>query len=145
MAQKYVPVSLRRAVRERAGERCEYCLIPERLTLAPHWVDHITAEKHGGRTEEGNLALSCVLCNLHKGTDLTSIDSQTEQITPLFHPRRDRWLDHFRLVGARIEPLTPTGRATVRLLRLNHPDRVEERQLLLLLESPPTGTASEAP
>jgi hypothetical protein len=36
MAQKYVPVSLRRAVRERAGERCEYCLVPERLTLAPH-------------------------------------------------------------------------------------------------------------
>jgi 5-methylcytosine-specific restriction endonuclease McrA len=130
MAQKYVPVALRRLVRERAGERCEYCLIPEEFTLATHWVDHIVAEKHGGRTEEGNLALSCVLCNQHKGSDLTSIDPETGQIAPLFHPRRDAWSDHFRFVGTQVEPLTPTGRVTVRLLQLNHPDRVEERELL---------------
>ncbi len=133
MAQKYVPVALRRLVRTRADARCEYCLIPEQLTLAPHWVDHVVAEKHGGQTEEGNLALSCVLCNQHKGSDLTSIDPQTGQIAPLFHPRRDRWLDHFRLAGAHIEPLTQTGRVTVRLLQLNHPNRVEERELLLRL------------
>jgi hypothetical protein len=133
MAQKYVPVPLRRLVRARAAECCEYCLIPERLTLATHWVDHIVAEKHGGLTEEGNLALSCVLCSQRKGSDLTSIDPQTGQITPLFHPRRDRWADHFRLVGARIEALTPTGRVTVRLLQLNHPDRIEERDLMLRL------------
>jgi hypothetical protein len=137
MAQKYVPVALRRLVRDRAAERCEYCLVPERLTLATHWVDHVVAEKHGGRTEEDNLALSCVLCNQHKGSDLTSIDPQTGAITPLFHPRRDRWADHFRLVGARIEPLTPTGRVTVRLLQLNHPDRIEERELMLRLDLRP--------
>jgi hypothetical protein len=129
MAQKYVPVSLRRLVRARSGERCEYCLIPEPLTLAPHWVDHIVAEKHGGHTEEDNLALSCVLCNQHKGSDLTSIDPESGKITPLFHPRRDRWLDHFLLVGARIDPLTAIGRVTVRLLQLNQPERVEERKL----------------
>jgi hypothetical protein len=133
MAQKYVPVALRRLVRARAGERCEYCLIPEQLTLATHWVDHVVAEKHGGQTEEANLALSCALCNQHKGSDLSSIDPQTSQIVPLFHPRRDRWLDHFRLVGATIEALTPAGRVTVRLLQLNHPDRVEERELMLRL------------
>jgi hypothetical protein len=141
MAQKYVPVPLRRLVRARAGERCEYCLVPEQLTLAPHWVDHVVAEKHGGQTEEGNLALSCVLCNQHKGTDLTSIDPQTGQIAALFHPRRDRWFDHFRLTRAHIEPLTATGRVTVRLLQLNHPDRVEERELLLRLGlEPPSET-----
>ena len=133
MAQKYVPVGLRRQVRERAQERCEYCLIPEPFTLARHWVDHVVAEKHGGLTEEDNLALCCVLCNQHKGSDLTSIDPQSGQIAPLFHPRRDRWIDHFRLVEARIEPLTSTGRVTVRLLQLNREDRIEERKLLLLL------------
>jgi HNH endonuclease len=103
-------------------------------------VDHVVAEKHGGQTEESNLALSCLLCNQHKGTDLTSIDPQTGQIAPLFHPRRDQWLDHFRLVGARIDPLTPAGRVTVRLLQLNHPDRLEERELLLRLGwLPPAG------
>jgi hypothetical protein len=54
MAQKYVPVALRRLVRTRAADRCEYCLVPERVTLAAHWVDHIVAEKHGGLTEESN-------------------------------------------------------------------------------------------
>jgi hypothetical protein len=127
-------------VRARAAECCEYCLVPEQLTLAAHWVDHVVAEKHGGQTEEGNLALSCVLCNQHKGSDLTSIDPQTGQIAPLFHPRRDRWLDHFRFAGARIEPLTPTGRVTVRLLQLNHSDRIEERELMLRLGLlPPSG------
>jgi hypothetical protein len=147
MAQKYVPVALRRLVRARAGERCEYCLVPEQLTLAPHWVDHVVAEKHGGRTEEGNTALSCVLCNQHKGTDLASLDPETGLLTPLFHPRRERWLDHFRLAGARIEPLTPTGRVTVRLLQLNHPDRMEERELLLRLGllPPPDGGAAGTP
>jgi hypothetical protein len=144
MAQKYVPVALRRLVRARAGERCEYCLIPEQLTLAPHWVDHIVAEKHGGQTEEGNLALSCVLCNQHKGSDLASIDPQTGQITPLFHPRREHWIEHFRLDGARIEPLTATGRVTVRLLQLNHPDRIEERELLLRLGVLSPGGGGEA-
>jgi len=133
VAQKYVPVALRRLVRSRASERCEYCLIPERLTFAPHWVDHVVAEKHGGQTEESNLALSCVLCNQHKGTDLTSIDPLTNEIAPLFHPRKDAWADHFRLKGAEIEPLTPVGRVTVRLLQLNQSERVKERELVLRL------------
>jgi hypothetical protein len=140
MAQKYTPVALRRLVRARAEECCEYCLLPERLTFASHWVDHIVAEKHGGQTEEGNLALSCTLCNQRKGSDLTSIDPQSGQIIPLFHPRRDRWVDHFRLVGSRIEPLTPTGRVTVRLLQLNHSDRIKERELMVRLGLfPPPG------
>jgi len=116
-------------------------LVAEQFTLATHWVDHIVAEKHGGQTEEGNLALSCVLYNQRKGSDLTSIDPQTGQITPLFHPRRDRWPDHFRLVGACIEPLTPAGRVTVRLLQLNHPGRIEERELMLRLGLLPPGQA----
>ncbi len=145
MAQMYVPAALRREVRARAVECCEYCLIPEQFAFASHWVDHIIAEKHGGQTAADNLALSCIICNQHKGTDLTSIDPQTGQITPLFHPRRDRWSDHFRLVGARIEPLTATGRVTVRLLQLNRPDRLEERELLLRLGVlvSPGGNASQ--
>jgi len=93
------------------------------------------AEKHGGKTEEGNLALSCVLCNQHKGTDLTSIDPLTNEIAPLFHPRKDVWADHFRLKGAEIEPLTAVGRVTVRLLQMNQTERIKERELILRLTS----------
>jgi hypothetical protein len=48
----------------------------------------------------------------------------------LFHPRLQLWSDHFRLEGAVIQPLTEEGGATVRLLRLNHFERVVERRLL---------------
>jgi hypothetical protein len=77
------------------------------------------------------LALACTLCNKHKGSDLASIDPDTGEITPLYHPRRDRWPEHFCLKGAEYAPLTPVGRVTVRLLQLNRGDRTKERQLLI--------------
>jgi hypothetical protein len=134
MSHTHVPVELRRAVRLRARDCCEYCLIPESMTLAAHEIDHVIAEKHGGPTEAGNLALACALCNGFKGSDLASIDAESGAIVPLFNPRRDRWTEHFRLENGRIEPLTASARATVRLLQLNHPDRIEERLLLVAAE-----------
>jgi 5-methylcytosine-specific restriction endonuclease McrA len=90
MSDTHTPAALRRLVYERAGGHCEYCLIPDTLVLVAHQIDHIIAEKHGGLTEADNLALACVLCNKHKGSDLASIDPQTGEIVPLYHPRRDR-------------------------------------------------------
>ncbi len=93
----HIPTALRRLVLERAGEQCEYCLIPQAAVLAAHETDHIIARKHGGATESDNLALSCALCNKRKGSDVAAIDPQTAQILPLYHPRRDRWTDHFHI------------------------------------------------
>lgn len=131
MSSSYVSSALRRQVYERAGRRCEYCLMPDSVAFAPYELDHIIARKHGGPTEADNLALSCTLCNKHKGSDLASLDPETGDLIPLFHPRNDRWSDHFQLDGARFEPLTARGRVTIKLLRLNHPDRLTERALLL--------------
>ena len=131
MSVTHVPADLRRLVAQRADRRCEYCRIPESVTFAPHEIDHIFAEKHGGTTELENLGLSCTLCNRCKGTDLSSIDPDTGEIVALFHPRRDRWSDHFGLEDGHIKPLTAVGRVTVRLLQLNRPERVEERRLLM--------------
>lgn len=131
MSHTHIPAELRRFVRERAQSRCEYCLFPESVSYAPHWIDHVVAEKHGGPTEEKNLAYSCIFCNQCKGSDLTSIDQETGDVVALFHPRRDRWLDHFQIEEGKIIPRTPTGRVTERLLKFNLPDRVAERELLL--------------
>ena len=76
MSKTYIPDPIRRQVCQRAQDCCEYCLIPNLATFASHEVDHIIAEKHGGLTEIEHLALSCSLCNKHKGSDLTSIDSR---------------------------------------------------------------------
>jgi len=144
MSQTHVSAALRRIVRERARDRCEYCLVPEWVTFASHWIDHIIAEKHGGLKIIDNLANSCSECNQRKASDLTSIDPETGSIVPLFNPRRDSWFDHFQLVGGRIEPLTPIGRVTERLLQFNRLERVREREQLiganlLLFESDGTG------
>ena len=135
MSATHVPIAMRREVRERAEECCEYCLIPESMTWALHTIDHIMAEKHGGATTAENLALACAIRNARNGSDLASNDEQTGSIVPLFHPRRDCWTDHFRLTRGHIEPLSDIGRATVRLLRSNDPHRVEERELLVDLGS----------
>jgi hypothetical protein len=131
MTTAYIPDALRRLVYERAQGRCEYCLTPESVVLSAHQVDHIIAQKHGGLTQAENLALACALCNKYKGSDLASLDPDTGEIAPLYHPRRDRWAEHFRLVNGRVVPLTPAGRVTVRLLQFNHPDRISERLLLI--------------
>jgi hypothetical protein len=77
-----------------------------------------------------NLAYACGLCNRHKGADIASIDQQSGGIIRLFHPRKDRWADHFRLNGDFLEPCTEIGAATIRLLRLNAMERIAERREL---------------
>jgi hypothetical protein len=125
---------LRREVIERAGHCCEYCRISEIDRPINFAIDHIIAEKHGGETASHNLCLSCYWCNSYKGSDISSVDwSSGGQIVPLYNPRQQKWDDHFKLDGARIEPVTVNGRVTVFLLRLNAPERIEERELLLML------------
>ncbi len=96
-----------------------------------HEPDHLVPLQHGGVTETGNLALACMRCNRHKGPNLGSLDPETGALVRFFNPRVQRWADHFRLDGPLIQPLTPEGRVTVKILRLNEEDRVAERRLLL--------------
>ncbi len=128
----YIPDALRRQVIERASGLCEYCLIPQGYSLFPHEIDHIIPEKHRGKTTEDNLCLSCMECNRYKGTDFASFDPETEEIVRLFHPRQDRWQDHFRFEDARIIPVSPVGEVTVFVLALNEEYRVQARIELLI-------------
>jgi hypothetical protein len=58
---------------------------------------------------------------LRKEARRSAVDPTSGRKVALFHPRRQRWRDHFRWVGVRILGLTPTGRATVSALRMNRP------------------------
>lgn len=134
MSDTYISAALRREVIARAIGCCEYCRVGEGDRAIDFAIDHVIAEKHGGETTSDNLCLSCYWCNSYKGSDLSSVDwADDGQIVPLFNPRQQRWSDHFRLDGAQIVALTATGRVTVFLLRLNAPERIEERHLLLEL------------
>src|SRR3954470_14812318 len=111
MRREYLPVDLVRRVREAARHRRGCCLSPQRLVMARLEVEHVIPRARGGADDESNLWLSCPLCNRHKSDRTHAIDPETNGEVPLFHPRRERWSDHFRwsLDGLRIHGLTPTG------------------------------------
>ena len=118
-------------VRRRADNRCEYCLLRQQHSSLMHHIEHIVAKQHGGRDDADNLALACHRCNLRKGPNLTGVDPVSGELVPLFHPRRDRWAEHFLFRGVRIEGITPAGRATVHVLAMNDARRLELRAEVL--------------
>ena len=120
-------------VRQRAGHRCEYCRLPQHASALRFHIEHIIARQHGGTDDPVNLALACPECNYQNGTNLSSIDLDTGKVTPLFHPRRDQWMDHFARDAARIVGKSPTGRTTVWLLEMNTGDRLRWREMFLRL------------
>ena len=81
--------SLRQQVWSRANGCCEYCQLPQELTLTPHELDHIRAQKHHGATAAQNLALACFYCNSYKGSNVAGIDLETDDVCRLFNPRAD--------------------------------------------------------
>ena len=121
----------RRLVRERAGERCEYCTLHQRHSELLQHIEHVVAKQHGGLDDADNLALACHRCNLHKGPNLTGIDPESGRIEPLFHPRGDAWETHFERRGALMIGHTPKGRATVQVLNMNDPENVQLRTDLI--------------
>ena len=111
----------RQAVYDRAKGVCEYCLSPSGYSSDYFAVEHIYPRIRGGTNQTSNLALSCQGCNSHKFTHVEAIDPMSGVFAPLFHPRQDRWDDHF-LWGEDFTLLigrTPTGRATIENLYLN--------------------------
>lgn len=133
MSRTHLPAELRRLVIRRAQEICEYCLVHQDYAISPHHVDHIRAVRHGGVTAAWNLALACVECNLHKGTDFATFDEITGQIVFLYNPRQHQWQEHFSIEEGRIVGLTSIGLATVSLLQMNLRDRVARRQAMIAL------------
>jgi hypothetical protein len=85
-------------------------------------IEHIRPKAAGGTDDESNLWLACRLCNAFKASQTQAADPRTGRVVELFHPRQDRWHDHFRWSrdGTRIIGRTACGRATVVALRLNN-------------------------
>lgn len=122
--------TLREIVRQRAECRCEYCRMSQEYDVFPFQIDHIISLKHHGSSEVTNLAFSCYNCNSYKGPNIAGIDPETDEITRLFHPRRDRWDEHFFWDGLYLRGCTAIGRTTVDVLSINRPERVELRRTL---------------
>jgi hypothetical protein len=70
-------------------------------------------------------------CNKHKGPNIAGIDVTSGRIVPLFHPRKQVWSRHFVWDGPFLTGRTQSGRATIHVLAINHPNFVAFRAELL--------------
>ena len=127
-----VTAALWRVVKARARDHCEYCRSPEQFATQSFTVEHVLPRDAGGETVLENLAWACFGCNGHKHTATHGIDPETGERVPLFHPRQQRWLDHFVWSDdfTRIGGTTPIGRATIAVLHLNRAGLVNLRRVL---------------
>ncbi|GAB4053856.1 HNH endonuclease [Spirosoma litoris] len=131
MPTNNVPVSatVRKRVAQQASYTCEYCLAQDEGSFIGFEVDHIISRKHNGSNVESNLAYACPDCNRNKGTDIASINWNTQEIVRFFNPRTDIWAEHFRLSSGFIEPLTVIGKVTVDIFKFNDKVRLLDRGL----------------
>jgi HNH endonuclease len=121
MSEIYIPIAVQRKVLILSNGYCEYCLHPESHATDFYHFDHINPFLKIGRNAVGNIARSCGRCNIVKSQKTHAIDPLTNDIYPLFHPRKEIWTDHFQWSEDYLimYGLTPTGRATIDFLQLN--------------------------
>jgi hypothetical protein len=141
MPEPRISTQQREEVIGRALACCEYCYAQERFSPDPFSIEHIIPSSRGGTNDLDNLAFSCQGCNGHKYVGVRAIDPATGADVPLYHPRQQRWRDHFAwntdytlVIG-----MTPTGRATVEKLQLNREGLVNLRRVLHPLKLHPPG------
>lgn len=140
MPDRRVTSRQKQVVIQRAAGCCEYCGSRADYSMDPFSAEHIVPRSVGGKTTLDNLALACLGCNSYKHTKTEGVDPVSNQKASLYHPRRQRWQEHFAwntdctlLIG-----LTPSGRVTILELQLNRPGLVNFRRLLYAAgEHPP--------
>lgn len=131
---KSVSKKKKQQVGKRAKGYCEYCMSPSAYAPSIFATEHIIPQAIEINHDLSNLALACNTCNNHKYNKITHLDPVTGKIAPLYHPRKDYWLDHFKWSddGSLIIGITPTGRATVDLLDVNRQSNINMRELLMM-------------
>lgn len=136
----YIPVKLQQQIRTCFFNCCAYCHTAEMLTVAIFEFEHIIPRSVGGETSFENLCLACPTCNRYKANRQTALDPVTQQTIPLFHPQQQSWEDHFgwNENATEIVGLTPIGRATIVVLKMNRPQLIRVRRMWVKMgEHPP--------
>ena len=135
MANIYIPISIQREIISLSNDYCEYCWYPAAFSSHSFHFDHIDPLANGGLTILENLARACGGCNGFKQDKIHYFDPFTHQSCRLYHPRQDKWDDHFQwsidelqLVGK-----TAIGNTTIALLQLNRSNAINLRKLLKMV------------
>lgn len=124
---RYISETLRFQTAAQADHRCEYCLQPERASFIKFQIDHVISLKHGGLTISDNLAFVCPICNNCKGSDVGILLLEEDIFIRLYNPRKDTWTEHFEVFEGVFVAKNNIGVATIKVLNLNHINRILER------------------
>ena len=127
-----ISAKLRKTVTDRANRLCEYCLMLLDFSHDPFEVEHIRPISMKGKTVLSNLALACRGCNLFKSNKIEGFDAVSDETVRLFNPRKDVWSENFGWAKdfTIVIGLTPIGRATVEVLKLNRDGLINQREML---------------
>jgi hypothetical protein len=132
MARLRLRASHKARGKRRAKDCCEYCWSQEACSPDTFSVEYIVPIAKGGANDAANLANACQGCNNRKFVSIAALDPLSGELALLYHPRRDRWSEHFTwnedytlMIG-----LSPTGRATVEALELNRKGVVNLQRVL---------------
>ncbi len=132
--RKLSPVE-RKFVIERAEGMCEYCRSLLDYSPESFDIEHIIPLAKGGGNDLDNLALACEGCNSRKRDYTGYIDVSTGKFVAFFHPRIERWEDHFSwdetlelVIGK-----SQSGKVTVEALALNRLGLINLRKALKLV------------
>ena len=122
MSLSAIPRVLRRQVYDRDGGRCGYCGLVQYGQASAFHINHVIPKSRGGPTEADNLVTQCPHCSLHKSNKVAADDPKTGIVSPLFHPLRQVWSEHFYIrADGTIAGRTDVGRTTADALRMNDP------------------------
>lgn len=126
----YLAEALRQELENADDACCVYCQTAVANTGQPLTVDHIVPQGRGGLTIIDNLCFACRRCNEFKGSTTHAADPLTGKIVAIFHPRQNKWNEHFAWDETRthIAGMSATGRATVAALRMNNEFIVDARR-----------------
>ena len=66
MTENKLTPQIKKSVKSRANNCCEYCYSQEKIATQTFSIEHIYPVSKGGQTQLDNLALACQGCNNHK-------------------------------------------------------------------------------
>ena len=126
----YLQAELRQRLLDADDHCCAYCHTTQANSGQPMVVDHIVPQSQGGETRFENLCFSCRRCNEFKGAVVQAEDPLTGETVSLYQPRRQSWNEHFAwdASGIHLIGLTPVGRITILVLRINNEVIVNARR-----------------
>ncbi|MEO6820855.1 MAG: HNH endonuclease signature motif containing protein [Ginsengibacter sp.] len=136
MKRYTIPDHIKSAVAQRAGFKCEYCLLSDIVSFYNFHIDHIISIKHGGVSHIDNLAYCCPDCNYCKGSDIGSA-IENDIMVRFFNPRKDKWNEHFYLEDGMILCKTDIANVTEPIFKFNELDKLIYRRQLIHLNQYP--------